>query len=313
MKIACFFSDSTWASWSLSQGLPEVIKRMGHECFAGALPPDTKMTKARRDSLPTQEQLESCDLIIICGAEYLKGWIEFLYPDWKKLKAKKCGWFHESIDYALKKGIIYESILKYIDVPFLPNPQDAEYKKAAWLPIGVDTEMFKPCGVTLPKPVEIGFTGLLYDKRAQFLSGLVPHVGDLEIRIGNVQLLGADTDAHLFRRQTELLAKNYREMEILFNLPSLSNVLVMKILEAMAVGTFVCTPEMDSLLHEKLALEDGKDLVFYQPDKPQQVADALKYFVEHDGEREKIAKRGCKTVREKFRMEDRLQSMIGAV
>lgn len=286
---------------------------MGHEVYSGPLPPTNKVTAAQvaalKKACPTQEQLEACDLILICGAEYLQDWIRFLYPQWDKIKTVKAGWFHESLDYAAKKNVKYDDVLKYIDVPFLPNPQDAIDKKTKWLPIGVDTEMFKPAAIPL-KPIEVGFTGLLYEKRAKFLGTLIPYVGDLEIRFGNIQLLGADSDTHLFKRQTEILAQNYCAMEILLNLPSMSNVLVMKVIEAMACGTFVLTPEMPSLLHEKLGFKDGKDLVFYQESKPKEVSDMLHYFLNHDDEREQIVKQGCKFVKENFRMEKRVEEII---
>lgn len=313
MKVAAFFSDSMWASWSLSRGLPEVIKRMGHECFAGPLPPTNQVTKVQLEKVkrecPTWEELQSCDHIIVCGLEYLSNWLTFLYPEWKTLKTTRCGWFHEDMGRT-DRNMDFSKHAAFVDECFLPNPDDAEKFKTKWLPIGVDTEMFKPVDITL-KPMEIGFVGLLYEKRQKFLGSLMPYIGDLEIRIDNVRLLGVEDNPHLFRRQTELLAKTYREMEILLNLPSLSKVLVMKVLEAMACGTFVLTPEMTSSLHEKLGFDDAKHLVFYPESQPQLVADLLKHFVNHDDERECIAIAGCEFVRKNFRIEDRIEAMIG--
>lgn len=283
--------------------------------FSGPIPPETQVTRARLDAIkaacPTHEQLTECDLILLCGAEYLKDWVEFLYPNFKKVKARKAGWFHESIDYARKKGIEFRLVNQYVDECYLPNPVDAEKEDCFFLPIGVDSQMFSPTWNNPLKPVEIGFVGLLYDKRARFLGSLLPHVGDLEIRFGNLQLLGADTDAKLFRRQTEILARSYREMEILLNLPSLSNVLVMKVLEAMACGTLVVTPELTPSLHERLKLADGKDLVFYAENDPKKLADILRYFCDHDDEREKIAKQGRECVVKHHTLEARLNEIIG--
>lgn len=286
---------------------------MGHEVLSGPVPPTKQVTRQQLDALkakwPTFEDLESCDRIILCGAEYLQDWIRFIYTSWDKLKVKKCGWFHESIDYAKAKGIDYDLVKRYTTVQFLPNPDDAEAKKAKWLPIGVDTWMFQRFDTPGLKPIEIGFTGLMYQKRQVFLSRLIPFIGALEIRHGNIQLLGADEDQHLFRRQTEILAQNYRDMEILLNLPSMSNVLVMKVLEAAACGTLVVTPELPSKLLDLLAFET-KHIIFYQESKPQELADVLRYFVNHDEEREKIAEAGMKEVMEKHTIKSRLEVIL---
>jgi glycosyltransferase involved in cell wall biosynthesis len=313
MKVATFFSDSTWASWTLSRGFPEAVKRLGHEVVAVPVPAGarqiTKSMDAKlRSSWPTIEELNGCDAIILNGVEHLADWIFHVYEEkWFKVKTRRIGWFHESLvrpDY----NIDYAAVSRFFDQGFLPNPYDAEDRKCEWLPIGVDTEMFQNINIPTLKPIEIGFVGLFYDRRKKFMEKLAPCLGDLQIHAGNVEVRDLLGTRHL--EQTRLLAENYRNMEILLNLPSMSNVLVMKVLEAMSCGTCVFTPHMSEHMEKLLGFESGKHLVFYETREPKLLADSLREYLNADDQREQVARQGCELVRTKYKIEDRIAKML---
>jgi glycosyltransferase involved in cell wall biosynthesis len=286
---------------------------MGHDVVSVPVPATREITKALdkkiRASWPTIEELNGCDAIILNGVEHLADWLFHVYgEEWFKVKTRRCGWFHESLirpDY----NIDFAGVARFFDEGFIPNPYDAEDRKCQWLPIGVDTEMFQNLDAPKLKDIEIGFIGLFYEKRKKFMDKLIPHLGDLTITAGHVEV--KDLSGVRFKEQTELLAENYRNMEILLNLPSLSNVLVMKVLEAMACGTCVFTPHMSEHMEEMLGFESGKHLVYYDQRNPESLAQTLRLYLDSDDLREQVARQGCALVRGKYRIEDRINQMLG--
>ena len=49
MKIAALYSDSPFAGWVQAEGFADVLKRMGHDVTAIAVPPVTKITQQDAD------------------------------------------------------------------------------------------------------------------------------------------------------------------------------------------------------------------------------------------------------------------------
>jgi spore maturation protein CgeB len=70
----------------------------------------------------------------------------------------------------------------------------------------------------------------------------------------------------------------------------------MKYTEAMACGTFVLADKPEDL--DNFGYIDGKHLVIYNDLKD--LKDKIRYYLEHEYEREEIAKNGMKFVRENF-------------
>lgn len=263
MKIAAFYSDSPFAGWVQCEGFVDVLKRMGHEVVGIGIPPTTQITRSEAEKI--NQPIDDCELILVSGPEHLRKWIEAFYPSWDKLKAPKVAWYHESFvrdDYSLD----YAKFEKMFDFHFFPDKSDAEKYKGEWLPLGVDTEMFcelpgapqRPQYLEWarehgkPRDIDVAFIGLMYPKRAEFVQQLRPHLGDITLKImagcqserGLIPAISVfDADGLNIRRSMELLAETYRRIKVFVTFPSLSNVLVAKVLESMACGCFLIAPE----------------------------------------------------------------------
>lgn len=251
MKIAAFYSDSPFAGWVQCEGFVDVLKRMGHEVVAIAVPPVTQITQSLADKV--NRPIDDCDMVIVSGPEWLRKWIKAFYPNWDTLKCPKVAWYHESFvreDFTLD----YENFESMFDFHFFPDKTDAEKYKGEFLPLGVDTEMFNLFGFSphaVPRDIEVGFIGLMYPKRAKFVEELKPHLGDIKINYmvacqserGLIPAIGVwDADGLNIRRSMELLAETYRRIKVFVTFPSLSNVLVAKILESTACGCRLVAP-----------------------------------------------------------------------
>lgn len=306
MKIAAFYSDSPWASWSLSQGLPRVIARMGHEVLAAGFPPTNKITKAQEEAirakLPTADALKSCDLILVCGPEHLKEWIKHYYPKWTKITAPKAGWYHEDMErLAQEHKIIYENVAPLIDFHFMPNQAEAAKHKAEWVPVGVDTEMFCPWMATdVYRDIPSAFIGLIYEKRKKFLEQFQPYMNGIDFRTGNVMV--QDIDGINIEKSAQLLADTYRRVKVLINFPSLSNVLVSKVLEAGACGCYVVSARQNGVESPASAL--------YPPEAPNVAADQVRRALDYEPMRREHARQTCELIHSEHRMELRLEKIF---
>lgn len=249
MKIAAFYSDSPFAGWVQCEGFVDVLKRMGHEVVAIPVPPTNQVTQAMADKV--NKPIDDCDMVIVSGPEWLRKWIQAFYPNWDKLKCPKVGWYHESFvreDFTLD----YKNFEGMFDFHFFPDRADADKYKGEFLPLGVDTDVFSPRRDA--RDIEVGFIGLMYPKRAQFVQELTPHLGDIKIKYmtacqserGLIPAIGVwDADGLNIRRSMELLAETYRRIKVFVTFPSLSNVLVAKVLEAMACGCTLVAPKQN--------------------------------------------------------------------
>jgi hypothetical protein len=248
MKIAAFYSDSPFAGWVQCEGFVDVLKRMGHDVVAIAVPPVTQVTQALADKV--NKPIEDCDMVIVSGPEWLRKWIQAFYPNWSKLKCPKVAWYHESFvreDFTLD----YANFESMFDFHFFPDPADAEKYRGEFLPLGVDTAIFHP-DYDVIRDIEVGFIGLMYPKRAKFVEELTPHLGDIKIKYmtafqserGLVPAIGVwDADGLNIRRSMQLLAETYRRIKVFVTFPSLSNVLVAKVLESLACGCELVAPK----------------------------------------------------------------------
>jgi glycosyltransferase involved in cell wall biosynthesis len=253
MKIAAFYSDSPFAGWVQCEGFADVLRHMGHEVTAIAIPPVTQVTQELADKV--NKPIEDCDVVIVSGPEHLRKWIQHFYHGWNKLKCPKIGWYHESFvreDYSLD----YANFEGMFDFHFFPDRADAEKYKGTFLPLGVDTHIFKtdyePGYGEARRDIDIAFIGLMYPKRQRFVEELTPHLGDIKIKYmtacqserGLIPAIGVwDADGLNIRRSMELLAETYRRIKVFVTFPSLSNVLVAKVLESMACGCILVAPK----------------------------------------------------------------------
>jgi spore maturation protein CgeB len=218
---------------------------------------------------------------------------------------------------------------------FFPAIQDAEMHdqemfakgRSYYLPFGVDTEIFKPYShaqleglplrqnyldAVLPQThtIDVGFLGLLYQKRQLFLQALNRHQHPpIQCSMCAIQdIRGYDQEGSM-----RLLASNTREIKVFLNLPSLSRLLVSKVTEVMACGTFLLTPKLPEQSAANMDLfKDGTHLVYYSASNVGYVAQLLREWVspDKDAERRTISEAGCREVHEKHSLKIRLEEML---
>ena len=237
MKIAVFYPRSITCAWSVSEAMMHAMHRAGHEPLDCGLDPALKSPDPRR--YPPREVLATCDAILISGPEHIGKFLQVLYPDWRHVRVLKVAYLHESVRREDYGTLDLDRIKVTADVVFCPAVQDETFG-LRYLPFPVDTATFNPGpagGKGRRRPYAAVFIGTLYGKRQEYyeqmgLRGLV--------RVGKVQVV--DLDGINIRASARLLAESYRAVRVLVNLPSLSRLLVTKIGEALACGTFVLTP-----------------------------------------------------------------------
>ena len=336
MKIGFLFPKSDTAAWSLTHGIVNTLRAMGHEVVPGAMPTigaevPPRIFEQIKNELPALSTLKECDAILLSGPEHIAPWLDAVYGkyEWKNLGVPKAAWWHESMfreDYTID----WDSVGMWADENFVPAYQDADWlsqecfggQHVHWLPFGVDTEVFCRASETdylghdiyhgPDKTWPVAFIGLRYEKRERFLSALSQH-NIPPIRIGNVvvkDLAGTDPNENVQR-----LASNYRRVGVFFNLPAMSRLLVTKIYEVMACGTFCMTPMLsdDKGANQNMKqFHDRKHLVYYRSANLVEVARGLREWSSEESTmfRESIAAAGCKEVHEKHNLKVRLETIL---
>lgn len=325
MKVALFYIHNVLACHYALGGYKETLERMGHEVIDCPFPGNAVQNIDEvRKTLPTIEQLNTCDGILATYHEYAHPWLAAIYgfEAWSKLKPPVIARYDESMDRGdLQLPARMPELLRWAKYHFFPAQQDAVKFGGIWLPFGADTTIFhllrrfqteKGFRETVPneKKYEIGFIGTLYQERMVYIQQLAPHIGpDVIFHCGNafVQDLGGIRE----RESTELLAENYRQIKIFYCLPCKSKLIVEKIFEVMACGTFVMFPRLAGAAAENLSIfKDREHVVYYDHGYVAENAVQLKYFLKHDEERERIARAGGELVRSKYTLEAMLNAML---
>ncbi len=341
MKVAAFWPNNMFSSWSLTEGIASVLKRMGHEVIPCPIPQTREMPAAAfehwKATMPKVEELKTCSAIVMTGTEHIRPWLDACYGayEWIHLGVPRASWYHESFfreDYTID----FEELRPWADEHFFPAWQDADFfdqehfgakGHCHWMSWGVDTEIFKPpvcrwlphigahsngCGCWVSRGYDAAFVGMMYEKRARYLNALAKH-DHPPIRIGNCQI--QDLSGLRLRETTELYVDNIRQVKVFFHLPTLSQELTIKVFEVLACGTFLLAPLLSEErgAHKNLKLfETGKHLVYYRPANLPYVAQLLREWPsdEKAEERERIARQGCEEVHMHHRLDQRLEEML---
>lgn len=328
MKIAAFYSDSPFASWTQSRGFAAVLKRMGHEVVEISIPPTKQVTRSQVEKI--NKPIDDCELILVSGPEHLKDWINQFYPQWAKLKAPKVGWYHESFSARDDYTLCYQNFEGMFDFHCFPDADDAATFKGTHLPLGVDTEMFRPLNELFPwgskwvdaaidggrdahgrtpwevlpkfqppRDIDSAFIGLMYPKRQKFYEELRPFLKGINLRVANGNILVHDFDGINVLRSTELLAETYRRIKVFVAFPAVCNVLVAKILESMASGCYLIAQKQPVELEGYATYGSAKDC-----------AKEIKESLALEPYRERIARQGCEEVHKNHRMELRFEKIF---
>jgi len=302
LKLACFYPRSVFCAWSLSTGLVDTLTRMGHETLA--LPIDATSVSINHESYPSAEKLRSLDGIVISGPEHIRTQVLALYPAWRKIAIAKVGWLHETVTREDYGTLPVDEIRQLADTTFCPAWQDEKFG-LRWLPFGVDTEIFKP-DWNQPKQYETAFIGLVYSKRDEFLRRLVPHLQGITLVLGSVQV--QDLSGLCVRETASRYAGELRKIKIFVNLPHLSQLAVTKVYEVLACGTFLITPAIAE--HQNF---ENLKAHFYDSSRPEQLAESIRFCLEHESDRIAATHQCCEQVHRLDRLENRCQVLLSAL
>ncbi len=301
MKLACFHPASIFCAWGVATGLVDTLNRMGHPTTGFAV----DVTKSGIDprQYPSAEQLREFDGILVSGPEHVRGHLLKLYPRWHKISVPKVSWMHETVEREDYGRMPLEEIREFADFTFCSAVQDEKYG-LKWLPFGVDTEVFKP-DWNQPKEYDAAFIGLIYPKRAAFLETLKPFLKGITLKLGNVQVL--DLSGVRIRESAALYADNLRKIKVFVNLPSLSELVVTKVYEALACGTFLITPTIPSQKNYDNILAH-----YYDPGKPGELAERIRFCLENEAQRVEATRACCEQVHRLDRLELRCEALLEA-
>ncbi|MBZ5656918.1 MAG: glycosyltransferase [Acidobacteriia bacterium] len=333
MRIAYFHTGTVLSSWSLFS-MGDTLRSMGHEVLEGTIPTNAhgavvhQVGRAEYErtlaKMPTLEGVQSCDVILVAGPEYVAVWLNTLYgkEQWCKLKARRVALYLESTkrqDVQFR----YDIFSEWYDVHYFPDREDAARLGGHYLRGSIDLGMFKPCvlenepGHTCDqacysrrmaeKKYEAAFVGSLYQKRIEFLGQLLPLLPEVDFYANGVTV--RDLGGECQREWAELLAKNIRQIKVHVALPSNNmRMTVSRPFETLACGTFLLTYNTDDN-----PFRDGVHCRIYDPAKPQELADLIRYYIAHEDEREAIARAGCEEVRRNYSLRDRLGELLDSV
>ena len=260
------------SAWCCAEGIVSVLREMGYNVVDGGNP--------RLSQIPISH-LRNADLIILGAPEWFAAELQRHYGfAWPTLRAKKAAWYAESF-HRDDRDFDFNSVRNLADHHYFPAIQDAEEYGGQWLPFGADTGVFRPQPATVL--YDAAFLGTMYPKRAEFMA----RIGYSLARIQSV----SSPDV---RKSFELLANAYCSTRIFVNLPAYSRLLVTKVTEVMACGTFLLTPRLDhpSAYRNMAPFENGKHLVYYDAGDPQEIAKLVYYYIENSSELEAIAAAG---------------------
>jgi len=333
MRIAYFHTGTVLSSWSIFS-MGDTLRSMGHDVLDGIIPTNahgavlTELGRAEyerfRAKIPTLEQLQSCDAILVAGPEYVGVWLNTLYgkKQWCDLKASRVAFYLES-SRRQDVQLPYANFADWYDLHYFPDAEDAARFGGKHMRGCIDLAMFKPCLLQgqpghacdqachvrrmAEKKYDAAFVGSLYKKRVEFLSQLLPLLPEVDFRANGVTV--RDVGGECQREWAELLAKNIRQIKVHVGLPSNNNrMTVSRPYETLACGTFLLTYQT-----EDNPFRDGVHCRIYDPEKPKELADFIRYYITHEEERETIARAGCEEVHRNYSLRDRLAEVLNSI
>lgn len=332
MRIAYFHTGTILSSWSIFS-IGDTLRSMGHEVLEGTIPTNSHgavvNNVGRGDyericaKMPTLEGLESCDVILVAGPEYVAVWLNTLYgkAQWCDLKARRIALYLESTQRQ-DAQFRYDIFADWYDLHYFPDRDDVARFGGQYLKGFIDLEMFKPClnqgqpghscdrscdtRRMAEKKYQAAFVGSLYQKRMQFLTELLPLIPDVDFYANGIAVRDLSGECH--REWAELLARNIRQIKVHVALPS-NNVkmMVARPFETLACGTFLLTYQT-----EDNPFRDGVHCRLYDPAKPKELADLIRYYAVHEDEREAIARAGFEEVRKNYCVKQRLAEILNS-
>ncbi len=289
--VAVFHNSAAVGSaWCCAEGILTTLAAEGYQVLNCGNPHHT--------TVPL-ELLRKVDLIILGAPEWYGNILTARYQaGWQQIEAPKIAWYAESA-YRDDRTFDFKRCKDMADIHYYPAIQDAEEFGGAWLPFAADTTIFRP--LQIAKKYETAFLGTIYPKRAEYIQ----QVG---FSIDIMPPVHAQHPVESFHR----LAQAYNSTKLFVNMPAYSRLLVTKVTEVMACGTMLVQPALDhpSGVRNMEQFVNGKHLVYYDQNRPDELADILKYYLHHPQERDAIAASGLDEIRRAHTMKHIVDRMI---
>ena len=291
-RVAVFHNTAhVGSAWCCAEGIVMSLARQGYEVLNCGHPSTTNVPL---------EVLKRVDLIILGAPEWYDQILMQRYSGaWVEMTMPKIAWYAESA-HRDDRSFDFSRCRDIADLHYFPAAQDAQEFCGEWLPFGADTSLFFPMA-SVEKRFQAAFLGTLYPKRMEYARcitfpiSLMPPVHD------NDPI-----------KSFQMLAAAYNSAKIFVNMPAYSRLLVTKVSEVIACRTMVVTPFIDHLsaLQNMTQFEDGKHLVYYDQNKPGELADVLNYYLNHPEEREEIAQAGWEEVVKGHTLDQRVAKLV---
>jgi len=318
MKVALFYPKNVLASWYTLGGYRLALERLGHEVVDCPLPGNQVANVDHvRARMPTLEKLGEQDVVISAFHEYVQPWLEALYgQDWNKRKFPVIARFDETmdrVDLGLNQRRVDE-LKRWADLYSFPAAQDADKYGGQWLPFGADVSMFH--SRVVEKKYPLGFIGTVYPSRMNYLNQLGQAMTEakLDVTFQCGRAIIEDLGGLRERETTELLVENYNQIKIFFCLPPVSRLFVCKAFEVMACGTFLMYPKLPGTASKNHSIfQNGEHLAYYEAGFMEDNVKQIKFWLEHDELREKIAKQGRDLVHKKFTLDQMFEKLLSLV
>ncbi len=223
-------------------------------------------------------------------------WIEsganFLPENLNLLKCPKVAIFidsHINIDYQLKWATYFDYIF-IAQAKYLSQFRDKGIN-AYWLPLAADEEIHRK--LVLPKKYEISFVGTVFPntRRENLLK---------QIR-NNHEIL-------IQRCFFDEMIKVFNHSKLIFN-NAINNDLNMRVFETLSSGNALLTDLAIDSNQNKL-FYDNQDIILYDDDN---LNEKIKYYLNNDSLREKIAARGNELVKNAHQYNHRIDDLLNVI
>jgi len=212
----------------------------------------------------------------------------FMCSDWQK----HFYWFMHMarlFDLVLTQWREAEDALRRVDVP--------EVRTLFWT--GYDPEIFRP--MDLPKAYDVTFVGMLDPRLCRYRGRAVERLiklSDEGVRVNLMQGVWYED-----------VARAYSQSKIVFN-KGWDNGFNARVIESMACGSMVLTHAVQGE-DAALGFRDREHVVFYHNDA--EIQDLVRYYIDHDEEREGIARAGRAAVADRFSYDTRARTVLDSI
>lgn len=242
------------------------------------------------DGLPrdnTWKIPESCGQVIYVASDTHLG------PEYRFKKAMEADWAFFNQKRALKE--FSEYVLQH---------KGGKTKEWHWLPHAVEPLAYP--SVEIIKKYDVCFIGHMQDQKNYNGFSRVDML-DRAFKVAPNFFFGTRNMSRPGVNMFEDAARKFCMSRICLNI-SIGDDLNMRLFEVMATGSFLLTNWLPTLGD---LFEDGKHLATYKT--LDELEEKIKYYLEHEDEREKIAKEGQKLVLEKHKYADRIQKIFDTI